>query len=115
MEQHSGITLRAIKVAHTAIWAFFVVMIGAVWLFAMQGNLRGAAWAIGIVSIEVAILGSNHGRCPLGRVVGRFTQDRSANFDIYLPAWLAARTKPIFGSLFVGGIILTAWRWAAMP
>ena len=109
---NSGTILRAVKVAHTAIWAFFVLAIGAIWVFAVVGNLTGAACAIGIVLIEVVVLGFNHGRCPLGAVVGRYTDDRTANFDIYLPAWLAGRTKPIFGPLFAGGMILTAIRWA---
>jgi hypothetical protein len=85
----AGRTLPAIKVAHTVIWAFFVLMIGAIWTFAVQANFGGAAWAIAIVLIEVAILGLNHGRCPLGGLVERYTVDRAANFDIYLPAWPA--------------------------
>ena len=104
--------LRAMKLAHTIIWAFFVLAILSIWALAARGDLVGAAWAIAIVLIEVAILGLNHGRCPLGRIVERYTQDRAANFDIYLPAWLAGRTQPIFGSLFGGGIFFTAVRWA---
>ncbi len=106
--------LQLIKVAHTVIWAFFVLAICAIWAFATRGNLVGAGWAIAVVFVEVAILALNHGRCPLGRYVERYTRDRSANFDIYLPAWLAGRTKPIFGTLFAGGIFLTAVRWSAI-
>jgi hypothetical protein len=107
--------LRAIKMVHTIIWAFFVLMICAIWVFAAQAKFTGAAWAIAVVLIEVAILGLNHGHCPLGRIVKRYTDDRAANFDIYLPASLAARTKPIFGSLFGGAVLLTAIRWAMTP
>jgi hypothetical protein len=107
--------LHLMKVAHTVIWAFFVLAICAIWAFAARGNLVGACWAIAIVLVEVVILGLNHGRCPLGRVVERYTADRAANFDIYLPAWLAGRTKPIFGFLFGGGVFLTAIRWATTP
>jgi hypothetical protein len=104
--------LRAVKIAHTAIWAFFVLAIGAIWVFALRGDLTKAFCAIGIVLIEVVVLGFNQGRCPLGVVVERYTDDRAANFDIYLPPWLAGRTKPIFGPLFGGGVVLTAIRWA---
>ena len=107
-----GTSLRALKMVHTIIWAFFVLMICAIWVLAAQGRVVGAAWAIGVVLIEVAVLGLNHGQCPLGRIVERYTDDRAANFDIYLPAWLASRTKPIFGSLFGGAVLLTALRWA---
>lgn len=61
------------------------------------------------------MLGLNHGQCPLGIVVGRYTDDRRANFDIYLPAWLAARTKVIFGPLFGGAIVFTAFRLVTAP
>ena len=107
--------LRAIKLAHTLIWAFFVLAIGAIWICAVLGSLSGAACAIGVVLVEVAALALNHGRCPLGTVAERYTADRSANFDIDLPAWLAGRTKPIFGPLFAGGVLLTAIRWATSP
>lgn len=100
------------KAFHTAIWAFFVLAICAVWVFAAQGDMIGASWAIAIVMVEVAVLGLNHGRCPLGGIAGRYTEDRTANFDIYLPTWLAGRTKSIFGPLFGAGILFTAIRWA---
>ena len=109
-----GTMLRAVKIAHTAIWAFFVFAIGAIWVFAALGNFTAAACAIGIVMIEVVVLGFNQGRCPLGAVVERYTDDRAANFDIYLPAWLAGRTKPIFGPLFAGGVLFTIIRWATL-
>jgi len=85
--------LRAIKVIHTAVWTFFVLAIGAIWVFALRADYVSAAWAIAVVMIEVAILGLNHGQCPLGRFVARHTEDRAANFDIHLPAWLARRTN----------------------
>jgi hypothetical protein len=105
--------LRGIKAVHTVIWAFFVCAIGAIWLFAATGNFEGAAWAIGVVMVEVAVLGLNHGRCPLTGVAAIHTDDRRANFDIYLPAWLAARTKPVFGTLFAAGAVFTLIRWLA--
>ncbi|QNA83737.1 hypothetical protein G4G27_06845 [Sphingomonas sp. So64.6b] len=103
--------LGAIKTVHTIIWAFFVFLIGAIWWFALHANFAAASWAIGIVLLEVAVLGLNHGQCPLGTVVARCTDDRSANFDIYLPAWLAARTKSIFGTLYGAAILFTIVLW----
>ena len=96
-----------IKAAHTLVWAFFVACILAIWNFALQGALAGAMLAIGLVSVEVSVLGFNRWRCPLSPLAARYTEDRRANFDIYLPAWLAGRTMPIFGTLYVGGILMT--------
>jgi hypothetical protein len=103
--------LVAIKALHTVIWAFFVLAIAATWYFAWRSNFVAAACAIAIVLVEVAVLAFNHGECPLGRIVGRLTTQRRANFDIYLPPWLAAHTKSIFGPLYAGGVILTAVQW----
>lgn len=106
-----GKSLVAIKVVHTVVWTFFVLAISAIWFFAARGNFIAAAWAISIVLVEVAVLGLNHGQCPLGGIAGRYTPDRTANFDICLPAWLAGRTKSIFGPLFVGAVLFTLIRW----
>jgi hypothetical protein len=45
----------------------------------------------------------------------RFAPEDSANFDIYLPEWLAKYNKQIFGIVFVlGGLFaLTEWAMAA--
>jgi hypothetical protein len=44
-------------------------------------------------------------------MAARYTEQRSANFDIYLPLWLARHNKTIFGALFVAGglFVLTVW------
>jgi hypothetical protein len=64
-----------------------------------------------LVLIECAILAANHFRCPLTAVAARYTSDRAANFDIYLPLWLAAHNQSIFGALFFAGAIFTLFRW----
>jgi hypothetical protein len=46
-------------------------------------------------------------------LAGHFTADRTDNFDIYLPLWLAGRNKEIFGTLFVIGELFALWRWWA--
>jgi hypothetical protein len=44
-------------------------------------------------------------------VAARYTDERTANFDIYLPLWLARYNKTIFGALFVGGGLFVLARW----
>ncbi len=107
--------LVAIKALHTIVWAFFVVCILAIWVFAWRAELIEAALSIGVVFIEVVVLAVNHWRCPLSPVAARFTDDRSANFDIYLPRWLAGHTMPIFGALYVAGIAFTLAKVASAP
>jgi hypothetical protein len=106
--------LMAIKTLHTMVWAFFVISIAAIPVSASVGRFDRALGFAGIVSVEVLVLAFNRMRCPLTAVAARYTQDRRANFDIYLPEWLARHNKEIFGTLFVLGL-LYALRQAGAP
>jgi len=61
--------------------------------------------------LQVLILVFNRLRCPLTAIAARYTSDRRANFDIYLPEWLARHNKGIFGTFFVFGLLFTLARW----
>ena len=105
------VALVAIKTVHTIVWAFFVVCIVAIPLASWRGEHRTAAWLAVIVLIEVVVLMFNHWRCPLTPVAARFTDDRRANFDIYLPQWLARHNKLVFGGLYLAGVAFAFARW----
>jgi len=104
-------SLRAIKRIHTVIWAFFVACILAIPLLTLLGRFRLAVVFVAIVAFEVLVLVVNRMTCPLTDVASRYTDDRRANFDIYLPEWLARHNKTIFGSLYVAAILLLVARW----
>lgn len=103
--------LRAVKLVHTAIWAFFAACIGAVYVCVWMGRPGLALVFAGIVAIEVLILLFNRMRCPLTDVAARYSESREANFDIYLPRWLAKHNKLIFGTLYVAGVAIAAAAW----
>lgn len=105
-------SLRTIKLLHTAVWAFFVGCIIAIPIFAFLRLYTAAVALIGVVLVEVIVLAANRLRCPLTGVAARYTNDRSDNFDIYLPLWVARHNKVIFGLLFLGGALFTLARWA---
>ena len=80
--------------------------------------MRHFHWALvltAIVVCECAVLAANRGQCPLTDWAARFTEDREANFDIYLPVWLARNNKAIFGTLFVVNELIVLWRWLVRP
>ena len=109
-------SLRAVKLAHTAVWGFFVAAICATPVFGWLGRYRAAAWCAGVVFAEVLVLAANRWRCPLTAVAARFTDDRADNFDIYLPLWLARHNKTLFGGLYLlGGLVTLAWWRAWLP
>jgi len=92
--------LRAIKLAHTLVWAGFAGCILAIPVLAAQQRFGTAAALAAIVMAEVLVLALNGWTCPLTPVAARYTDDRRANFDIYLPEWLARYNKHIFGPLY---------------
>jgi hypothetical protein len=105
------VSLRTVKLLHTVIWAFFVACILAIPLFTVLSRFRLAALFTGIVAVEVAVLLLNGMTCPLTNVAARYTGNRRANFDIYLPEWLARNNKTIFGTLYAAAILLLVVRW----
>lgn len=105
-----GVTPRqaliTVKIVHTIAWAFFAGCIVALPLVALAGHLQLAAFFAAATFVEVAILAANGMRCPLTDIAARYTDERHANFDIYLPLWLARHNKVIFGTLFALGALV---------
>jgi hypothetical protein len=106
-------SLRFVKAVHTAAWALFAGCILALPVAAWAGRFGLALGLTAVVLLEVLTLALNGMRCPLTAVAARYTDDRRANFDIYLPLWLARYNKQVFGALFIGGLLFAAWAWAA--
>jgi len=111
-QNHRGsLPLTLIKLSHTVIWAFFA---GCIVALPVAGLKRRFDWALAltaIVLLECITLLANRWRCPLTRMAARFTEDRAANFDIYLPLWLARHNQTIFGSLFLAGELIVLGSW----
>jgi hypothetical protein len=105
------VALRAVKLAHTLIWALFAGCILVLPIVAWRRNFIAAAVLIAVVFVEVLVLMVNGLRCPLTDVAARYTDDRRDNFDIYLPIGIARYNKQIFGSLFLAGILFTMAMW----
>ena len=103
--------LIAVKLLHTVAWLFFVACIAALPWAAWRGAFGLAAWLAAIVLLEVAVLAFNRWACPLTAVAARYTHERHANFDIYLPEWLARYNKHVFGTLYVAGLAFAVWCW----
>lgn len=103
--------LFAIRLAHTIIWAFMAACILALPVLVLRRSFRWGAVLSAVVLAECAVLGLNHGRCPLTDLAARFTTERADNFDIYLPLWLARYNKLIFGTLFAlsEALFLACW------
>lgn len=99
------------KILHTVIWAFFCGCILAIPAAAMARWWSLVAALTAVVLLECLVLALNRCRCPLTGVAAQYTDERSPNFDIYLPRWLAGNNKSIFGILFVLGELFALWNW----
>jgi hypothetical protein len=104
--------LTLVKVVHTVVWAVFAGCIIAIPVVSLLGRHGAAAWLAAAVAVEVIVLVANRFRCPLTAVAARYTDDRHANFDIYLPLWLARHNQLIFGTLYFAGVAFAFARWA---
>jgi hypothetical protein len=114
MSSNRARMLVMIKSLHTAVWLFFVACILGIPIAAASERFIVAEVLVGLVFVECAILAANQGRCPLTDLAGRYTDDRAAaNFDIYLPEWLARHNKTLFGTLFLGDLLFLAWQFSA--
>lgn len=103
--------LARIKLLHSAVWFFMATCTVLIPLTALRGRFQISAVLTTVLLIECAVLLFNRGKCPLTSVAARYTEDRTDNFDIYLPLWLARYNKIIFGTLFVGGAAFALLRW----
>ncbi len=105
------VTLTAIKLLHTAIWAFLA---GCILALPIAGFMHRFDWAMilsAITLVECGTLALNRGQCPLTDLAARFTDEQTDNFDIFLPNWLARYNKAIFGTLFVMNELTVLWLW----
>lgn len=103
--------LVAVKLLHTAVWAWLAGCILALPVTALLHRFDWAAILTVIVLVECGVLALNRGRCPLTDVARRFTGERADNFDIYLPNWLARHNKAIFGAIFAANELIVLWCW----
>ena len=96
-----------IKLIHTIIWLFYVVVIIYIFYAGIWNKVDVYAFiAIGLVAIEGLILLMFRWRCPLTVMGLRYTEDDEVGFDIFLPKWLAKNNKAIFGTLYGIGVII---------
>jgi hypothetical protein len=105
--------LTLIKLLHTLIWLGFNVVIGYL-LFAVIANQIGVlVWiAIGLIVLEGLVLLAFGNQCPLTVMARRYSSSTKANFDIFLPEWLAKYNKQIYTVIFLMGIGILVYRLA---
>jgi|SRR5690554_4423990 len=103
--------LRLIKIIHTIIWLFYNVVLFYLLYAVINNKIDIWVWVcIGLVILEGLILLIFKLFCPITIIARKYSDSRKANFDIYLPNWLAKYNKQIYTSLFMLAIIILVFR-----
>lgn len=100
--------LILIKVVHTLIWVFFNIVIFYLLYAVIADKIDKWVWiSLGLILIEVITLIVFKNLCPITVIARNYSQSTKANFDIYLPNWLAKYNKQIYTVIvFVALVIL---------
>ena len=103
--------LLVIKLIHTIIWIFFVMVIFYVLYSGVFDQITTLTWiGIGLVIGEGIVLMIFNKFCPLTLIARKYSDSQKDNFDISLPNWRAKYNKLIFTSIFLLGVILVLFR-----
>lgn len=99
--------LVLVKSMHTAVWVFFNLVLAYLFYAVCINNVGPLFWiGVGLILVECFVLLINGWVCPLTPVARRYTDIQAANFDIYLPEWLAKHNKTIYTAMCVFLVIL---------
>lgn len=99
--------LLIIKLIHTIIWMFFVLVIFYILYSGVFNQINRLTWiGIGLIIGEGIVLLIFNKFCPLTLVARKYSDSQKDNFDIFLPNWLAKHNKLIFTSIFLAGLII---------
>lgn len=102
--------LVLIKVVHTVIWVVLSAVIYYLLYAVIADRIdRWFWWGLGLVGLEIVTLLVFRMSCPLTVVARRYSDSQRANFDIYLPEWLARHNKTIYSVIM--GMVLVGLVW----
>lgn len=103
--------LVLVKTIHTIVWAIMVAAICCILYAGVSGTVTHVTYiSVGLMVFEGLALVVGKGNCPLTPIARQYSDSQKANFDIYLPEWLARHNKTIFGALLVVGLLLLVLR-----
>lgn len=100
MKLDSEYRLHFIKLLHTLIWTFFNVVIFYIVYAVFTNRIDYRLWiCYGLILGEGLTLAFFRLLCPLTVWARKYSASTSANFDIYLPEWLAKYNKEIYTTI----------------
>ncbi|MFZ7113871.1 MAG: hypothetical protein ACO1G9_00735 [Bacteroidota bacterium] len=103
--------LISIKILHTLIWIFFNIVIFYLLYAVIVNKIDRWVWVcIFLITLEGLTLLIFKNVCPVTIAAKKYSDSDKANFDIYLPNWLAKYNKPIYSSIVGIALIILVYR-----
>ena len=103
--------LILIKIIHTLIWLFFNVVIFYMLYAVLVNKIDHWLWiGYGLFVLEGITLWAFRFYCPLTVIARKYSDSQKANFDIYLPHWLAKYNKLIYTCILGVIVLITIYR-----
>lgn len=98
----NGQKLVWVRSIHTLIWVLFNLVFIYLFYAVITDSLDYRFWiGVGSIVLETLVLLAFRWSCPLTVVARKYSSSTKANFDIYLPLWLARYNKVIYSTLFI--------------
>jgi len=103
--------LRLIRALHTAIWVFYVAVLGFMLYAGVADRIDARIYyCVALVVVEGVILVAFKWRCPLTVLAERYSENPRVGFDIYLPQFVARHNKSAYTVLFVLSLLIVLAR-----
>ena len=103
--------LFIVKAVHTLVWIFFNVVIFYLLYAVMMDKIDKWVWiCLALIVMEGLVLLVFKNICPLTIVARNYSASEKANFDIFLPNWLAKYNKEIYTTIVVVAVVILAFR-----
>jgi len=103
--------LTFLKLLHTLVWVFYNIVIFYFLYAVIMNRIDRWVWiCLGLIVLEGLILLAFKSLCPITVVARRYSDSDKANFDIYLPNWLAKYNKVIYTTIVLIGVVILFYR-----
>jgi hypothetical protein len=99
--------LIIVKAFHTLVWIFFNVVIFYLLYAVIVDQIDTWVWiCLSLIVVEGLVLLVLKNICPITIVARNYSQSDQANFDIYLPNWLAKYNKQIYSGIVLITVVI---------
>jgi hypothetical protein len=103
--------LIVVKTIHTLVWIVFNVVIFYLLYAVMMDKIDKWVWiCLALILLEGLVLLAFKNICPLTIVARNYSASQKANFDIFLPNWLAKYNKEIYTTIVVAAVLILVYR-----